>query len=104
VCALMTLGCLWGAAIAFAPRVVIIFAWLFSDRWSAVWDNWFVPTLGFIFLPYTTIMYALSWNAITGVSGWDWMWIFLGFLLDVSQWAGVISRRREFRYYSEAYP
>jgi hypothetical protein len=28
----------------------------------------------------------------------------LGFVLDVSQWAGVISRRREFRYYSEAYP
>jgi hypothetical protein len=91
-------------AISLAPRIVIIFAWLFSDRWSAVWDTWIWPTLGFIFLPYTTIMYVLSWNAVTGVSGWDWMWIGLGFLLDIMKWAQIANNRREIPYYAESYP
>jgi hypothetical protein len=39
--------------------------------------------LGFIFAPYTTIMYVLVWSFATGVSGWDWLWIGLGVLLDI---------------------
>jgi hypothetical protein len=99
----MTLGCLFGTAIAFAPRIVIIFAWLFSDRWSAVWDSWIWPTLGFFFAPFTTIFYALAWNPLTGVSGWDWLWIALGVFMDLMHWAQVIANRRDIPYYEESY-
>ena len=59
-------------ALAFAPRVMLILAWVFSDRWDRVWDGWIMPVLGIIFAPYTTIMYMLVWTP-NGVEGWDWM-------------------------------
>jgi hypothetical protein len=86
---------------AFAPRLVIILAWLFSDRWDIVWDTWLWPLLGFIFLPYTTIMYVLVWNIASGVSGWDWLWIGLGFLLDIMKWGQIAANRRSVPGYPE---
>ena len=94
-------GCLLAMAAAFAPRLVIILAWLFSDRWDFVWDTWIWPLLGFIFLPYTTIMYVLVWNIATGVSGWDWLWIGMGVLLDVMKWGQMAANRREIPGYPE---
>ncbi len=89
------LGCLLALGIAVAPRLMLILAWIFSDRWSMVWgDNWLTPLLGIIFLPFTTVMYLLAWKP-TGIHGWDWLWIILGVLLDVSNWVqGAVNRRR----------
>ena len=57
-------GCLLGLALAAAPRLVLILAWIFSDRWARVWQGiWIVPLLGIIALPYTTAMYMLVWSA-----------------------------------------
>ena len=95
-------GCLIAMLAAFAPRLVIILAWLFSNRWDVVWDTWVWPLLGFIFLPYTTIMYVLVWNIATGVSGWDWMWIALGLLLDITKWAQIANNRRSVPGYPES--
>jgi hypothetical protein len=85
-------GCLLAFAIAAAPRLVLILAWIFSDRWALVWDTWFWPLLGIIFLPYTTVMYMLSVGP-TGINGWDWMWIALGLLLDVMKWQQIAANR-----------
>ena len=91
----MLFGCLLGIAIALAPRVVLILAWLFGPRWDAVWQgNWLLPLLGIIFLPYTTVMYLLVWTPVTGISGWDWMWIILGVVLDAAKWGQIVSNRR----------
>jgi hypothetical protein len=94
-------GCLIALLAGVAPRAVIILAWLFSDRWDLVWDTWIWPLLGFIFLPYTTIMYILVWNIARGISGWDWMWIGLGLLMDLMKWAQIAVNRREIPYYPE---
>ena len=98
---LLGCGCLLAMVAAFAPRLVIILAWLFSDRWDLVWDSWIWPLLGFIFLPYTTIMYVLVWNIATGVSGWDWLWIGLGVMLDIMKWAQIANNRRAVPGYPE---
>ena len=98
---LLGCGCLIALLAGFAPRIVIILAWLFSDRWDIVWDTWIWPLLGFIFLPYTTIMYVLVWNIATGVSGWDWLWIGLGVMLDIMKWAQIANNRREVPGYPE---
>jgi hypothetical protein len=98
---LLGCGCLIALLAGFAPRLVIILAWLFSDRWSLVWDTWVWPLLGFIFLPYTTIMYVLVWNIATGVSGWDWLWIGLGLVLDIMKWAQIANNRKEIPGYPE---
>jgi hypothetical protein len=92
---MLLFGCLIGLAIAFAPRIMLILAWLFGSRWDEVWQgNWLMPLLGIIFLPYTTVMYLLVWNSVTGISGWDWIWIILGVVLDISKWAQIANNRR----------
>ena len=98
-------GCLLALGIGLAPRIFLILGWIFSERWDIVWQgNWFLPLLGIIFLPYTTVMYMLSWNAVTGITGWDWLWIALGVLLDIMKWSSMIKYRRENEYYPASMP
>jgi hypothetical protein len=97
---MILLGCLLAFSAAVAPRLVLILAWIFSDRWHAVWQGDFVmPLLGIIFLPYTTIMYLLAWSpAIAGggnIEGWDWLWILLGLFLDIMKWGQMLANRKE---------
>ena len=69
-------------AIAF-PRLAGIFVWLFTDRVTiAFHDTKLLPILGITFLPFTTLMYVLVYNPVSGVSGWAWLWVILGFILD----------------------
>lgn len=87
------LGCLLAFTIVLAPRVILILAWLFSERWDVVWGGtWLWPLLGILVAPYTTVMYILSWSP-AGIVGWDWMWIFLGVLLDIMKWGQVLQNR-----------
>jgi len=108
---MLLLGCLLAFGAAFVPRVVLVLAWIFSQRWDQVWKgDWLVPLLGIIFLPYTTIMYMLAWSPAVGVQGWEWMWVGLGLLLDVMKWAQIYNNRKgvpgypggsDFRYASD---
>jgi hypothetical protein len=91
---MILLGCLLAFGIAAAPRVMLILAWIFSDRWPIVWNgDILVPALGIIFLPFTTVMYMLAWKP-TGIQGWDWMWIVLGVILDIGHWLQMGSNRK----------
>lgn len=98
-------GCLMAMGIAIAPRLALILAWIFGDRWDLVWQgNWFLPLLGIIFAPFTTVMYMLAWSPVTGVSGWEWIWVGLGAVLDIMHWSSVINYRRDVPGYPEAAP
>jgi hypothetical protein len=59
-------------------------------------DFWLWPLLGIIFLPFTTLMYDLLWSSGVGVSGFDWFWLTLAVLIDISHWAssGYANRDR----------
>jgi hypothetical protein len=92
---MILLGCLLAFGLSVAPRLFLLLAWFFSERWARVWQGEFlIPLLGIIFLPYTTIMYMLVWDA-AGIDGWDWLWIILGLLLDVFKWQQVIANREK---------
>lgn len=97
-------GCLLALGIGLAPRLFLILSWIFSERWDRVWQgDWLVPMLGIIFAPYTTVMYMLVWTP-TGISGWDWLWIGLGVLLDIMKWSSWVKYRKENEYYPESMP
>ena len=101
---MLLFGCFIAFFIAFAPRLVLILAWIFSARWDVVWQTWLWPLLGIIFLPYTTVMYMLAYNPVTGIAGWDWMWIGLGVLLDLMKWGQIANSRKGIPGYpQEAY-
>ena len=93
-------GCLLAFSAAVAPRLVLILAWIFSDRWPVVWGgDWIMPLLGIIFLPYTTIMYLLSVVVLPGgettITGTGWLWIILGLFLDFMKWSQMFANRKE---------
>ena len=89
-------ACLLAFGFATAPRLFLIIAWIFNPlRWNIVWGSWLWPLLGIIFLPYTTVMYMLSWTAPGGVTGWGWMWVIMGVMLDMMQWGAVYERRQQ---------
>jgi len=97
-------GCLLAFGIAIAPRAFLILAWIFSARWDLVWkNNWFVPLLGILFLPFTTVMYMLVWSP-TGIQGWDWMWIVLGVMLDIMKWGQIANNRKNIPGVSQGQP
>jgi len=90
---MLLFGCLLAFTAALFPRLVLIAAWLFSERWEVVWGDWFGPLLGIIFVPYTTIFYMLVWSP-TGIQGFDWVWLGLGLFLDLLKWSQIINTRK----------
>ncbi len=91
---MLLLGCLLAFGAAFVPRLVLVLAWIFGNRWDQVWrGNWIAPLLGIIFLPYTTIMYLLIWSPV-GIHGFDWVWLAFGVMLDVMKWSQIVRNRQ----------
>lgn len=80
-------GLTWG-------RLAIIGFWIFSDLLGDAYDGWVVPVLGFVLLPWTTMSYAIAWGmSSNAVSGWEWLIVAFGALVDVLTWVGVRALR-----------
>ena len=90
------MGCLFALFAGAFPRLGTIFIWLARPTYfsQAFHDRWFLPILGIIFLPVTTLMYVIVWSS-TGLSGGDWFWLFLAFLLDLSHYASSAYANRD---------
>jgi len=89
--------CLLSALVVIGARGVLFLVWLFQPvRWNAAFDGFsiLVPLLGFLFLPWTTLMYVLV--APGGLVGLDFLWMGLAVLADIASYAGsgVYGRRR----------
>ena len=90
------MGCLLGLFGAFFPRLAVLFIWLARPAYfeAALGGNVFIAFLGILFLPFTTLMYVLLWSP-TGLTGFDWVWLVLAFLIDISGWAGSFWGNRD---------
>ncbi len=74
--------CLFFIILLFGPRLGVMVWWLVDQaRFNLIFDTWILPLLGFIFAPWTTLMYVLV--GVGGVEGFDWLWLGLGFLADM---------------------
>ena len=84
-CAIAVLGVL-------GPRALIIFWWLVDPaRWNVVFSGGaLLPALGFVFLPWTTIMYVLFWT-VGGLDFVGWVFVVLAFVLDIGTYGGGAS-------------
>jgi hypothetical protein len=79
--------CLFLSLLLFGPRLAIVLWWLVEPiRWQAAFDTFFVPLLGFLFLPWTTLMFVLV--SPFGIEGLDWLWMGLALAADVASYAG----------------
>jgi hypothetical protein len=83
-------GCLVFLFALISPRLALFFIFVFSDLLSRAYDSWLVPFIGFFLLPWTTLAYAAFWDWGAGhhVVGFEWFFVILAFLIDLSSWAG----------------
>ncbi len=83
------MGCL-AVLIALAlPRVVMFIAFLTTEWFQRAFENRAWPILGFVFMPYTTLIYMAAMlnnnHAVTG--GWLALLI-VAIIVDVAHWGG----------------
>ncbi len=82
--------CFFTTLVIFGPRLAILIWWLVQPlRWQKAFEQFNLPflwaILGFLFLPWTTLMYVII--APGGVVGFDWIWLGLGLLADIASYS-----------------
>ena len=77
-------GCLT-AFTAFFSRMVLLVFWISRPvAWNATFSTAILPCLGFLFLPFTTMVYAWLMQGVGGIQGIDWLWLGLALFSDVA--------------------
>jgi hypothetical protein len=94
VCCILVLLALVG------PRFVLLVLWLLTTYLNRAFDNFLLPFLGFLFLPWTTLAYAIAHNELIlgergfgGLSELGLIVVLVGFLIDVGVLGGGARRR-----------
>jgi hypothetical protein len=91
----MCLGCLFVFFAASFPRVGLIVTWIFTSWIDIAFNSWVWPVLGFIFLPFATLVYVLCDIAYVGDIGvGGWILVAGAAILDLSHWAQVAYNRQ----------
>jgi len=88
-CAFLLLGFL-------GPRLAFLWVWIFNVKpvEQAMGGTFWVPLLGVIFLPWTSLMWVLCWVPVGGVSGFGYLLVALGLFLDLATWSGRLAQNR----------
>ena len=74
------------------PRAAEIVWYLINPaRFAEAFNTLLIPCLGFIFLPWTLLMYVAAWQPAVGVTGFGWILVGFGLLLDIM----TVRRRRQ---------
>jgi hypothetical protein len=88
------MGCLFIILAGAFPRMGLFIVWVARPKLvDAAFETWIWPLLGFLFLPFTTLMYVILWRT-GGLTGWDWFWIGLAAVFDLAHWGASFASRR----------
>jgi hypothetical protein len=86
--------CFFTALVFLGPRAAILIWWLISPgRWEAAFDSFIWPFLGFIFAPWTTLMWVSV--APGGIGGFDFVIVGLGIFADIASYSSSAWYNRE---------
>lgn len=81
----------------FTPRIVLFLMWLFTNYLSRAYDAFLLPLLGFLFLPATTLAYAIARNELGGINGLGLVVVLIGLAVDIGLLGGGARQRRSAR-------
>jgi len=96
-------GCLFALFAGIFPRLGLFIIWIARPVLvDAAFDTWIFPLLGIIFLPFSTLIYVVLYTPGIGLTGWEWFWVVLCALLDITHWVASISQRRQIPGYRGA--
>ena len=77
-------GCLTAFISSFS-RIMLLMVWISRPAMmNATFNTFILPCLGFMFLPFTTLMYVFLKQGIGTIQGLDWLWLFLAVILDLA--------------------
>jgi hypothetical protein len=79
--------CLVALFALISPRLAIFLLWLFTDRMTLAFTSGWLGFFGFLFLPWTTLAWTVCYAPIFGVSGFGYIVVLFGFVLDISSYA-----------------
>jgi hypothetical protein len=58
--------------------MMLLIVWIGRPvAWNAAFSTFFLPCLGFLFLPITTMVYVWLMQGIGQIGGADWLWLIL---------------------------
>ena len=93
-------GCLTAFTAGFSRMILLIY-WISRPvAWNATFSTFIIPCLGFLFLPFTTLMYVWLIQGVGGIQGIDWLWLILAVLLGGMVGAGIVLGRNALRNYN----
>lgn len=75
--------CLIVGVLAASPRIILFGLWLFTDYLAHAGLPFLWGFIGFLFVPCTTIAYAIAENSFGGLEGWGAVILAAGVVLDV---------------------
>jgi hypothetical protein len=62
---------------------------------SAAFNSFWVPLVGFFFLPWTTLAWAVAYAPVRGVTGFGWFVVIFAFVVDITTYTGGSRARRD---------
>jgi hypothetical protein len=91
-------GCLTALTSGFS-RIILLVFWISRPvAFNSVFgDSFLLPCLGFLLLPFTTLVYVWLQSGSPGpIQGLDWVWLILAVLVDIASLgsAGYSNRNR----------
>ena len=89
------MGCLVALIALVSPRLAVFLLWLFTDRMRIAFDSGLIALLGFFFLPWTTLVYALAYAPFGGVSGLGWVFVAIALFADLASYGSGERARRD---------
>ena len=91
--------CFLTSLVLVGPRLAFLVLLLFpygQAKASLAFNTLFWPLLGWVFLPWTTLMYVIAFPVV----GFNWLLVGMGLLADIATYAAAAYRRQDVPYYT----
>lgn len=89
------MGCLFALFAGFFPRVALVIVWVATDLVDRAFSTFIIPLLGLIFLPFTTLIYAVAWAPGVHLGNGRWIWVALAFVIELFGYRSTARSNRE---------
>ena len=76
------------------PRVALALLFFFTHYLDRAFHNFLILILGFLFLPFTTLLYAWLVNSQLPIAGINLLWLAIAVLVDLGSWGHGYTRRK----------
>jgi hypothetical protein len=75
-------------ALLVTPRIFMIGFWIFDRQIGDAFKYDVTPFIGFVILPWTTVVYAAMWSITSeSVTGAEWIPVGIAVLIDLWTWS-----------------